>query len=351
MERPADAIPTADEAVVAALLRLRKFLEAQEHLKAFNDFDAAFAAHETKAARAAALPGELGAITVRIAALARSFFFLLRVNETKIHFIAQSLVSAAETRNSLVFAAMTRALVEHLAAGAFQEEKLRLFVGVLADQSQAKKIERILEDAEAVVARCYYGKNPRGDESGPKAIPIGDLIPALGKWVGDIREVYRYLCDFVHPNWGSNLIVSTGELGKGQLSPPLQFHHVILRKVCGYTIQALDLVDKLSVEVTHQLLRLQDVVDKSLLPGATLGSIFSVRFAHASGDGLSIATAIHFPGARTPSEGVRMIYEYLAEKNYRVMRREIAALDAGFIVDVFTTERGKVYFKTPTVRA
>jgi hypothetical protein len=342
-------VPTAEQAVAAALIALRKFKEKQERLKVFDKFDTAIAGFESKAIQAAAPGTEAGRLSSRVASVARAFFFLLRVNETKVHLIAQALISAAEQENSLVFAAMTRSLIEHLAAINYQKDRLVMLVTTLAGQSQPNKIDRILDQAHESAKRSYYGKNPKGQDVGEKAYTIADLMESLQKQVPDIGDVYSYLSDFVHPNWGSNLIVSTGELGKGDLNPPLQFHHAILRKVCGYCILALREIEDTSKEATYHLVALQDVVDRALLPGATTASLFSVRTPKAVGDGKSAETAISFPTARTHGEAVSMIYNYLKDNRIEIFGpKRLEGIVDGYIIDVFETSRGELYFRTNT---
>ena len=274
---------------------------------------------------------------------------MLRVIEAKTHLIAQSLISAAHQENSLVFAAMTRSLVEHLASLHFQMDRLALLIRELTGQSQPAKIDRILDQANEFAERSYYGENPRSNDCGSRAYPIADLMKSLRKAVPDIGKVYSYLSEFVHPNWGSNLFVTTGKLGTGSLNPPLEFHQEVLRKVCAYCILALERIEDTSMEATTHLTALQDMMDRASLPTASVASLFSTRVPKAIGDGRSSATAISFPTARTHQEAVAMIHRYLNSKHIEICGPiRIGEIRDGQIVEIFETSHGTIHFRTKT---
>jgi len=52
--------------------------------------------------------------------------------------------------------------------------------------------------------------------------------------ITDIGEVYDFLCEYVHPNYGSNALVSTGVLGAGRLNPPADSHRETIDRLLQY---------------------------------------------------------------------------------------------------------------------
>jgi hypothetical protein len=124
--------------------------------------------------------------------------------------------------------------VEHLAALCFQVETIEKFEGKLIGQTSEEKIAEICDSTRDAIGRLFYGSSGEGN---PKRVHVNDFLRSLEKLIPDIRPVYDYLCDFVHPNYGSNLLVSTGTLGRGHLDPPTETHIEHLVRACAYALK------------------------------------------------------------------------------------------------------------------
>ena len=96
-------------------------------------------------------------------------------------------------------------------------------------------------------------------------------------------KVYDYLCEFVHPNYGGNLLVSSGNLGKGIIgSKKLEDKNIeqMLNVICS-VIEHLGFKKLVNPTLTWQL---EHYVELCFIPKAKLSSIFSVKKAVPIGD-------------------------------------------------------------------
>src|SRR5947209_5457716 len=99
-----------------------------------------------------------------------------------------------------------------------------------------------------------------------KRFHVNDFIRSLQKRVADIADTYDYLCDFVHPNYGSNLLVSTGTLGYGRLDPSVDTHAEHLIRGCTCALRALTEIEDLARSIGAALIRLDNYVVIAMMP-------------------------------------------------------------------------------------
>ena len=190
-------------------------------------------------------------------------------------------------------------------------------------------------------------------EGAPKGhgLLANDFIRSLAKRVNDIEMMYDYLCEFVHPNYGSNLLVSTGKLGAGRLDPPADIHAEHITRACACVLLVLIEVECLVSSGGAALLRLDNYITIAMRPNQAAGAIFSVQTLTHEGDGKTKASAIFFTKARTPQEAVEMIYRHLERHGIEITGpKMIGGIEAGFIFDIFQTTQGKVWFKTAMLK-
>ena len=74
------------------------------------------------------------------------------------------------------------------------------------------------------VYKLYYGESPKKLQSKVAQFHVDDFRKILRKDYAEEGAVYEQLCEYVHPNYGSNLLVSSGVLGAGQLNRPAAFY-------------------------------------------------------------------------------------------------------------------------------
>ena len=333
----------------AALIALSNFRNRQDSLAVLNDFGGLMAKQETSLQESCSDP-DVAEVGGRLWRVERDYFFLYRVSELKIGYLAQALEDAIKGQNPLALASTTRALVEHLAALLFQMEKAEKLLDRLKGQNSKQKIDRLLLEAEKTIKRCYFGISPKVKAVEVKQFHVEEFLETFASRVTDIREVYDCLCEYVHPNYGSNLLVSTGQLGGGRLAPPIEVHAEIIKRICHYCVLFMSELDKIVWDYAQIFARFSKLVEIALQPQTTLGSLFAERGLKTIGDGKSRETAIYFPRARNAMEAVEMIYRYLREQDMEMVGpKQIGAIEGGFIYDVFPTDKGQLWFKTTMV--
>lgn len=338
-------------ATESATILLKAYRERRQGFHSFDDYDQRMAHMRSSAtAKIAKLDEPLKTIASRLFNVTDKGFFLLEVCEWKLDYLAEALLQSIDAKNPLGLANNARALVEHLAALVALIKELERLEGSLRGQADAGSMDVALTKVEKFIHRGYYGKSPKlTSDKNEQALSVNDCLLALKEDVVNIIGVYDFLCEYVHPNYGSNLLVSTGELGIGQLNPPEDFHRETLdrlRRCCSYCMLYLE-----QRVVTRAVVfsRLQALLELCFSPGAKVSNAFSIRASTPKGDGKSQETAFWFPKARTPMEAVGLCYAFLEKEGYEVRRQELHGFTDEFCYDVYTTDKGTVWFKLPKI--
>ena len=337
----------------AATLLLREYREHRENFRIFDDFDKAMSGMRTSVDEGLGTVAEpLRTVADRLFKISRNGFFLTQLCGLKIGYLAEALQHSIKVGNPLSLASNTRGLIEHLAALMFVTETLEKLRESLDGQGSESKINEALGKAEGTLRRAYYGRSPKASEKGETAPHIeSECLAALEKYVPDIRETYGFLCEYVHPNYGSNLLLSTGELGRGRLNPPAEFHKETIDRICRYCSLALLFLRDDAVRISAPPIRLHDLMNRCFVRGAKISSVFGRRDASPVGDGLSQETAFFFPKARTSLEAIDLADRFLKESGIvSTGNREIGGVADGFIYDVFPTSKGRLWFKIPMMK-
>jgi hypothetical protein len=222
----------------------------------------------------------------------------------------------------------------------------------LRGQGQEKAINEALGKTEKFIYRSFYGKSPKlTDDKNEQAIHVNDFLKALKKDISDIEEVYDFLCEYVHPNYGSNLLVSTGQLGRGRLKPPEDFHRETLDNIQRYCSLFMLFLREQGIEHDYVFIKLQNLLELCFRQGVKVTNVFSRKLHEPQGDGKSRRTAFFFPKARTAIEAVNLSYEFLRNGGYSVQKRENGGLTDRFVYDIYTTNKGMVWFKIPMMKS
>ena len=274
----------------------------------------------------------------------------LKVCGWKIDYIAEALIHSIEAKNPISLANNTRALIEHLAALVATVKELQKLLAKLRGQGQDMSIRNALGKTETFIFRAYYGKSPKvASETHEQALHVNDLIKSLKDDVADIEDVYDFLCEYVHPNYGSNALVSTGRLANGRLNPPEEFHRETLDRLRRYCSLCMEFLRERGIEHGSTFIKLQNLFDLCSAKGATVNNVFAIKRPVPDGDGKSKETAYFFRKARTAAEAIELSNEFIENEGYNVKRRENGGLDGGVIYDVYDTDKGKIWFKMPII--
>jgi|GEM_PF-1173971 len=336
-------------ATEAVAILLRDYRERRQAFHAFDDYDKAMSdMRQTASTKIDRLDEPLKTIASRLFSITDKGFFLFQVCEWKLDYLAEALIHAIQAKNPLALANNARSLVEHLAALVAIVEELEQLEINLRGQGQKKAINDALGKTEKFIHRGFYGKSPKlTNNKNEQALHVNDCLRALKKDFADIEEVYDFLCEYVHPNHGSNLLVSTGQLGGGRLNPPEEFHCETLDCLRRYCSRCMLFLRERGIEHGSVFIRLQDLLELCLRKGVKVENVFSIKAPKPQGDGKSRGTAFFFPKARTAMEAVKLSYEFLAREGYNVQERENGGVTDGFIYDAYTTDKGTVWFKVP----
>jgi len=331
----------------AATILLKDYRERQQDFHVFDDYNRL---RNNAQENIGILDEPLKTIAIRLYDITNNGFFLIQVCGWKIDYLAEALIHAIEAKNPLALANNTRALVEHLAALVMIIEKLEQLEKNLCGQGSEKTINDALVQAEKFVYRSFYGKSPKlTSDKNEQALHINDCLKILKKEVDNIEDVYDFLCEYVHPNYGSNLLVSTGQLGKGRLNPPEEFHRDILDRICRCCSHSMLFLKEHDIQFGSVFVRLQGLLELCFNQGAKVTSVFSFKTPKPEGDGKSRDTAFYFRNARTNMEAIKLCYEFLEKEGNEVRKRDIGGIVNGFIYDIYTTNKGTVWFKVPMV--
>lgn len=340
-----------NESEVATVL-LKDFRSRQQQLQPYNDYDATMKrTREQIAGKTENLEEPMKSIATRLFSVADQGLFLYEVYLWKIDYLAEALIHAIEAKNPVALANNVRALVEHLAALVFIIKEIEKLERSLHGQGQETAINMALEKAEIFIHRSYYGKSPKvTKDKREQAIHVNDCLVVLKEDVVDIEKIYEYLCEYVHPNHGSNVLVSTGQLASGRLNPPEEYHRETLDRLKSYCSHCMLYLQDRVTQRSSVFMKLKDLSDRCLIRGAKVNKVFAIKLPIAEGNGKSKETAHYFPKARTAMEAINLCYEFLEKEGYEVKGRQNGGVVDGFVYDIFKTDKGEIWFKVPMVQ-
>jgi hypothetical protein len=338
-------MPVSDVERVEA--RIDRFIAFQENFKFLNDFDRAMRGRAQRLPKRESVES-VAELAWSLYELCRNHFFVLRVEVLKLTQIAHGILWAIKAKNPTVQFSLTRGLLEHTAALAFQISKIRRIQDDLARHGDLKTLIEAIQAHQTIVHRIFYGQSPqkRGDHL--RQFHINDCRESMRDDYPEEPAVYDTLSEFVHPNYGSNYLVSSGTLGKAAalgISTSAYIKEIEFANACA--IRCLDLADKYETEASALLIKLDSRVEIASRPGERVAAVFSTKGLAHEGDGQTRDTAICFIKARSHGESVEMIYRYLQQERLNLVSpRQTVDVRDDFLYEVFPTDRGTLWVKT-----
>jgi hypothetical protein len=316
------------------------------------------------------------------------FFNLLTA--AKLKYIFNGASNCLKRENVIGLASFSRSTLEHTATYASIITKLESAVDRLTGQNNLKTIEDTLKTLSKFYHISYYGSGDRNEKENhtPKPIHIHDAIKDLDGYFGKVdtstdkdeansiqhsflfqeactrdeaverfgipidpfpkthvvRADYDFLCDFVHPNYGSNFLVTSGTLAEGLIDTPNEYvrnlNILFVKKCLRYWMyyKQLRLLD------ANANLKLSSWLQRAEKKGAKASRIFSKKAPKYNGDGKSIKTAYSFPTARDKMEEFDMFGYLLNDLKASNYQQSIAEVGQNFIVDRIELDDGRVVF-------
>lgn len=291
----------------------------------------------------------LNIVSKKLYYIADNTVYCMELFNYKFSLLAQAIIHAIETENPLSLANNTRSLLEQLAVFIYLINHVSKMLENLKNQGDIDKIDKIISKSEGVIGRVYSGegKNKSKSKNG-EAIHVNDAIKELAKEIVDVNDTYDYLCEFVHPNYGNNILVSSGELGKGSIGKKGLDHKNIQSIImCSYSI--FEFLNKKKIFHPVVTWNVHHLVEICFQKGSEITNVFSEKKPVASGDGKTRETAFYFKKARTSQEAMKLQYQYLRDIGYSInpLDRRNGGIENGYVFDLWSTNLGEIWFKTP----
>ncbi|SDP84708.1 hypothetical protein [Desulforhopalus singaporensis] len=318
----------------------------------------------------------------------QTFFNLLTA--AKLKYIFNGASNCFTSDNVIGLAIFSRSTLEHTAAYAHVINKLEFTIDKLTGQTNQNVTEKLLNDLSLNYHISYYGTGNRNEKkhNSKKPIHIHDAIKTLDSCFGKIdtsNEVdntnsphhsflfqeaftkdeaierfgipidpfpkshivkadYDFLCDFVHPNYGSNFLVTSGNLAEGLIDSPNEhvrnLNILFVKKCLRYWLyyKELGLID------ARANLKLNSWLQRSQKRGAKASRIFSKKLPKYHGDGNSIDSPYSFPTARDKIEEFEMFKILLKDLKGKDYKQSVAKMVEDYIIDKIELDNGKIIF-------
>ncbi len=222
---------------------IEKFLEKQSQLSLIKTISFEKELKE-KTAEILAKERELGIIAVSLCGLKNQYLFLNRIIETKLTYLMRSMIFGLNDNNHLLLALCSRSLIEHTASLSYLIKWTNRVLERTKGTTECKSINKNLEELYTIYRKIFYGTRFFKNEGLVEATSVLTLVDKyLSPEIKDVREYYNYLSDFVHPNFGSNVLVSSGGLGEGIIDPSIEEKKEIIEnilQITGIIIKHLD---------------------------------------------------------------------------------------------------------------
>lgn len=334
---------------------LKDYVETIENDSSMRDFDDRFGQLEKHVyAKASKLLPPLNLVSKNLYDISHNTFYLIELFKYKFHLLAKAIIYSIETDNPLSLANNLRSLIEQFLVYTYSMNSIEKFLDNIKGMNDEKIICELINKALATNKRTYFGqKNSLMQDKSDAAIHINDALKEVGKTITNIKEIYDDLCEYVHPNYHGNLLISTGTLGKGKIEVKNN-NHKDVKKLVAISFSIISILKKNTFYYPILTWRLHELVERCFQDNAKITNIFSEKEAKPQGDGKSIETAFYFPQARTSQEGLKLMYTYLESLNYnfeQINRKQVPdknMISAGFHIDLWETPTGNIYFKTIT---
>ena len=341
--------PKAYTAKEGLMILIKGFLDTQQGSEPFGDYDATMKALRERHQESMAYVEEpLTGIANHLFEVSDQAHFVFQVLNWKIYYLAKGLGHAIETENPMTLAINARSLLEHIATCSSVGRRIQKLESDLDGQQSEKKILASLESMQSYLKRAYYGSSSGESDREVTVIHINDALRDLEKEISNARELYDSLSEFVHPNYGSNRLVSSGELASGHLKLSEELNRELLdrlRRICSYCF--IYLKNNITGHFAGPL-RLQAILELCFVRGVKLSTVFAKKQPKPTGDGKSKETAYFFPKARTAPEAMKLQNEFLKSEGLEVTGlKQSGGFKEDFIYDVYPTTIGNIWFKAP----
>lgn len=340
--------PMQHSTVFATLLaQLEQHSEVSQRLSALDDLSAHLAPLKKSLSL---LPEHKGAhfrlTAERYAKALEQFMFVSLVCRRKVDAINQLIRYATEAQNAIALAQGARSLVEHVAVQAEIARAINQFGEQIKGQTEGTKIHDAMSKAEEFLSRCYFGKSPKVERSkSQQALHIHDCIDTLEGESPGLSDSYDFLCEFVHPNHGSNSLVSSIDLSNQINSIVTDMSRPETQRMANIVLSALSASEQLENRGHASIALLGFYAQRFRQPNSKVSNIFAARKIKPTGDGKTKETAFFFPGTRDAKEAFELWAQYLENRKIGVRGQKLAAIDGNSAYDLYETTQGQLWHR------
>ena len=286
--------------------------------------------------------GDAAEIAQQLHQLAFEHFYLTLVFRFKAKEIARGVFAAVTDENYVVLFNLARAFMEHTASLAYQGEALQKAINDISTKQNTDQIQGSISAHRKVTQRLYYGGE--GSPSHVRHVHVNDLLKSLDRIYENALQRYASLCEFVHPNYGSNTLVSSGKLASGEIGTrpdSLLSESQLAQEVIE---RCAEIDSQLMLTSTRSLVKLGNWIANAGRSDAKLSQLFSLRTGYI-GDGKAKETAICFEKARTHYEAKEAFSIYLQREGLEMRASQIASVEDGFLFEIVATNHGSLWVK------
>lgn len=238
---------------------------------------------------------------------------------------------------------LCRAIHELAAFCVYVETNYHRKYSALKRQIESPKILKELKVVTDFLSSIYYGSDFH--KTGHKKIHIDTARSEYAKIRENESLVYSKLCDYVHPNYGSNKLYGTGNLTDLAFkdSSALRDEHFFWLAL-AFT-SAIKAITETTYATTAQGLMFASILDRLLAPQVKIQNLFKpfTLKLNRGQTGLTHETAIDLRSSLNGFEQVRAVHDYLNSIGERMISKEIQKKDGKFF-DAVRTEHQTIYF-------
>jgi hypothetical protein len=282
----------------------------------------------------------------RFGMVVERFFFVALVCRRKIDAIVELIHYSVSSKNAVALAQGARSLVEHIAVQVAIINALDQLMEEIRGQTEGLRIHSALQKAESFFNRCYFGKSSKVElDKSKQALHVNDCIKLLDSTMIGAEEAYDFLCEFVHPNHGSNSLVSTFNLRLQVESIAIKMSRTEVQQMLEIVEKSLSACENFDNAVHAFLALLGGYGVRFKDPKSRISNIFAVRKINPIGDGKSKDTAIFFAAARDMLEHHEQWKIYVERRKIVLYSRRVGAIESNLVFDLYESSVGQLWRK------
>jgi hypothetical protein len=336
---------------------LSDFKELEEHLSLLWKFEAeldkqisALKEIQTKQELILDRGPVLGDLTIMLIRAKNYYLFLNRILDVKVRYLLESVITSLNSQNHLAFCLAARSLVEHASSVAYVHRYTQNRLAELLGATEKGKVEKILHTLENAFRRAFLGTRFFKQKGLVDSLSVATLRKKyLEKDIPQAGDIYGFLCDFVHPNFGSNILVSRGDPDSGVVDIPFADTTPILKQALSFcTIMIRYIRECQTYSLATIGSKFDAYISRALHNEFALADVFRELTTRHIGNGTTKDDAILFIDAVVHSEFIELQYRFLEESGAVLTgERQLDGIWDGFVYDVWTTSSGQLWFRTP----